>query len=95
MLNEPDPESGGQFPLELAFALGEMGMARSLVEHGANVNQVGVDGSTFLWKAIQNGTSFYKLFYFDIFSFNIYLTILKIFIYHILYFKFFICFYFK
>jgi ankyrin repeat protein len=55
-VNEPDLESGsGQYPLELALHLGEMGMARILVEHGANVNSVDAEGSTFLWKALQKG----------------------------------------
>ena len=50
-INEPDEQ--GRLPLDLALVLGEQGIATSLVEHGVNVSERTVSGSSLLHLAIQ------------------------------------------
>uniref|UniRef100_A0A915DVL8 Ankyrin repeat and FYVE domain-containing protein 1 n=1 Tax=Ditylenchus dipsaci TaxID=166011 RepID=A0A915DVL8_9BILA len=53
LLNQPDDLD--ILPLELSFETSQLNIAKSLVEHGADLNKLDANGLSFLWKAIQKG----------------------------------------
>jgi ankyrin repeat protein len=50
-----DSDDAGRIPLDLALETQQFNMAKSLVEHKADVDIVDTDGLTLLWKAVQRG----------------------------------------
>ncbi|XP_071744052.1 rabankyrin-5 isoform X2 [Lepeophtheirus salmonis] len=58
-------DDNGELPLDLALRSGQKSLAQSLVEHGANVNQLNQDGVPLLNLAISRGDIFSSEFLID------------------------------
>ena len=52
-LNEADEK--GLLPLDIALSTGQTDLARTLIEHNVNVNQVDANGATIIHNAIVRG----------------------------------------